>query len=123
MKDERLLRLAQQLEWLGCEAGFYGAQSSGPSAEAFLERQGEVLATVEKIERELKGAVRFNLSALVGVEYCPLEETFDSISELLGAVEDVKRSAVFSIPELPSKVRQFSRLVEGYVDAASPVGV
>jgi hypothetical protein len=67
--------------------------------------------------------VRFNLSALVGVEYCPLEETFDSISELLGAVEDVKRSAVFSIPELPSKVRRFSRLVEGYVEAASPVGV
>ena len=123
MSDERLLQLAQQLEWLGCEAGFYGAKVSGPAAETFFERQREVLATAEKIERELKGAVRFNLSTLVGVDYGPLEETFDSITDLLTAVEDIKQSAVFSAQELPSKVRHFSRMVEGYAGAAIPAGV
>ena len=123
MRDERLVQLAQQLEWLGCDAGFYGAKASEPAVETFLERQREVLATAEKIERELKSAVRFNLGALVGVDYCPLEQTFDCITDLLAAVEDIKQSAVFSAQELPVKVRQFNRMVESYASAAIPAGV
>jgi len=59
----------------------------------------------------------------VGVDYGPLEETFDSITDLLAAVEDIKQSAVFSAQELPSKVRRFSRMVESYGSAAIPAGV
>jgi len=121
MKDRRLLQLAQELEWLGCKVGHYGAETSGPAADILHERQRELLATADKVERELKDAIRFNLSTLVGVEYYSLEQAFDSIARLLVAVEDIKQSAAaLPAPELPPKVRQFSRLVEDYVSEALP---
>ena len=120
MKDERLLQLAQQLEWLGCEASFYAWKSSAVAAETFLERQGELLATADKIERELKGAVRFNLTSLVGVEF-PLEWTLDSITALLGDVEDTRQSALGAVQDLPPKVRHFTRLAETYVNNRVPI--
>jgi uncharacterized protein (UPF0128 family) len=120
MKDERLLQLAQQLEWLGCEASFYAQKRDGMSAEAFPEKQRELLATADKIERELKGAVRFNLTSLVGVEY-PLEWTLDSITDMLAGVEDIRQTALGAVDELPPKVRQFTHLVEAYVSAALPI--
>ena len=43
MSDERLVRLAQELEWLGCEAGFYSKQTSELGVEAFLEKQREIV--------------------------------------------------------------------------------
>ncbi len=120
MKDERLLQLAQQLEWLGCEAGFYARKNSGVAAETFLERQGELLATADKIERELKGAVRFNLTSLVGVDF-PLEWALDSITDLLAGVEDIRQSALGAAQELPPKVRHFTRLVETYISNSVPM--
>ncbi|HEV2495331.1 MAG TPA: hypothetical protein VG204_19920 [Terriglobia bacterium] len=120
MKDERLLQLAQQLEWLGCEASFYAQKRGEMSAELFLEKQRELLATADKIERELKGTVRFNLSSLVGVEY-PLEWTLDSITDMLAGVEDIRQCALGAVDELPPKVRQFTHLVEAYVSAAVPI--
>jgi hypothetical protein len=120
MKDERLLQLAQQLEWLGCEASFYARKSSGVAAETFLEKQGELLATADKIERELKGAVRFNLTSLVGVEF-PLEWTLNSITDLLADMEDIRQSALGAAQELPPKVRHFTCLVETYVNNRVPM--
>ena len=120
MKDERLLQLAQQLEWLGCEAAFYAQKRDEMSAEAFLEKQRELLATADKIERELKTTVRFNLTSLVGVEY-PLEWTLDSITDMLAGVADIRQCALGAIDELPPKVRQFTHLVEAYVSAGVPI--
>jgi hypothetical protein len=119
MKDTRLLQLAQELEWLGCEAGFYAMKANSPSAETFLEKQRALLATADKIERELKGTVRFNLTSLVGVEF-PLEWTLDSITDLLAGVEDIRQSALGAADELPPKVRQFTHLVETYLGARVP---
>jgi uncharacterized protein (UPF0128 family) len=120
MKDERLLKLAQQLEWLGCEASFYAQRRDAMSVDAFLAKQRELLATADKIERELKGAVRFNLTSLVGLEY-PLEWTLDSITDMLAGVEDIRQCALGAIDELPPKVREFTHLVEAYVSATVPI--
>jgi hypothetical protein len=118
MTNSRVLHLAQDLEWLGCELEHYGHQHavegfprSGASWDAFLEKQRGVVTTAEKIERELRNTVRYNPTTLVGVDY-PLGATLESIALLLTALDDIKQSAVYSVPELPPKVRDFSRLVQ-----------
>jgi hypothetical protein len=120
MTDQMLTKLAQELQWLGCEASFYSSQNTDAGAAKFMERQRQIMVTAEKIERELKGAVRFNLSSLVGVEF-PMEWAFDSISDLLTTLQTIKQSTADRAKELPSKVRQFSRMVEDYVGASLPL--
>jgi hypothetical protein len=118
-----LLKLAQDLEWLGCELEHFGQlhavagyPESGPSWDTFCEKQRGVLVTADKIERELKGAVRYNPSQLVGVEY-PLDETLDSIAALLGAVEEIKHCSVFAVQVIPSRVRAFTKMIVKYQQA------
>jgi hypothetical protein len=121
MPEPPLLQLAQELEWLGCELEYHGQQhaeqgfpESGPGWDTFCEKQRGVLVTTDKIERELKNAVRYNPSRLVGVTY-PVEDALNSIAALLGAVEEIKQCAVFPVQELPSRVREFTKMVEGYL--------
>lgn len=123
MSAPTLMQLAQDLEWLGCELEHYGHQhamegfpEAGPNWEAFREKQRGVLTTADKLERELKNAVRYNPTRLVGMDY-PIDETLESIVGLLAAVEEIKQSAVFAVHELPPKVRGFTRLIEGYLKA------
>jgi hypothetical protein len=125
MVEPTLLKLAQDLEWLGCELEYLGHKhamagfpGSGPVWDLFCEKQRGVLATADKIERELKNFVRFNPTRLVGVEY-PITEMLDSIAELLGTAETVKQTAAFAVHELPPLVRSFTKMVEGYLQ---PVG-
>ncbi len=117
MSTERLLQLAQDLEWLGCELEYLGHRhalegfpGSGPAWQTFVEKQRGVLATCDKVERELKDAVRYNPASLVGVDY-PLDASLDAVTHLLGAAEDIKQTTVDTVHELPSKVREFHRLV------------
>ncbi len=123
MRDNSMLRLAQELEWLGCELEFYGHKhalagfpNSGPAWAAFLEKKRGVLVTASKIERELKSSVRFNPTRLVGIEY-PVDSTLESVAELLAALEDIKHSANVAVHELPGKVRGFTRMVDNYLGA------
>jgi len=123
MGESRLLPLAQDLEWLGCELEYYGhlhAQEgfpeAGPTWDTFREKQRGVLTTADKIERELKNAVGFNPGRLVGINY-PIEEALESITLLLAAVENIKQSARFAVHELPPQVRQFTGLVEQYLNS------
>ena len=127
MASEALLKLAQDLEWLGCDLEHCGHQhavegfpGAGPTWEAFVKKQRGVISTAEKIERELKGAVRYNPTSLVGVEY-PLGATLDSIATLLGALEEIKQDAVHAVHDLPPKVREFSQMVQGQFGA--PEGI
>jgi hypothetical protein len=124
MPPPKLLRLAQDLEWLGCELEYQGQKhaqqgfpNSGEAWVVFVQKQRGVLVTADKIERELKDAVRFNPNTLVGVEF-PLQETLDSLSDLVAAVEDIKDSAVRAVQFLPPKVRKFTRMVTEYLDTA-----
>ena len=121
MSVPTLLQLAQDLEWLGCELehsghlhALQGFPEAGPNWDAFREKQRGVLTTADKIERELKNAVRYNPTRLVGVDY-PLAEILESIAALVAAVEDIKHSAVFAVHELPPKVRGFTQTIEGYL--------
>jgi hypothetical protein len=89
MPEPRLLQLAQDLEWLGCELEYVGHKhalegfpESGQTWDQFREKQRGVLATADKVERELKNFVRFNPTRLVGVEY-PIAQSLDSITGLL----------------------------------------
>ena len=123
MAVPKLLQLAQDLEWLGCEQEHYGQlhahegfPESGPNWDAFLEKQRGLLITAEKIERELRTAISFNPTALMGVEF-PLDAALEAIGVLLNAVEEIKQVAVFSVHELPGKVRPFTRMVETYLHA------
>ena len=123
MPVPRILQLAQELEWLGCELEWQGKKhaiegypESGPNWEAFLQQQRGVLTTVAKIERELKGAVSYDPAALVGVEY-PLEAALDAVGAQLQALAEIKQSAAFAVHELPGKVRAFTRMVETYLSA------
>ncbi len=120
-----LLQLAHDLEWLGCELEYYGHKhalegfpEAGPTWDAFREKQRGVVATADKIQRELKNSVRFNPASLVGVEY-PIAETLDTLTVVLGAVEEIKQAAIFAVHELPPRVRNFTKMVETYLLAVS----
>ena len=128
MYTPALMKLAQDLEWLGCELEHWGHlhalegfPEAGPNWEAFREKQRGVLTTADKVERELKNSVRYNPTSLVGVDY-PIGDALDSVAGLLAAVEEIKQSAVFSVQELPPKVRGFTHLIESYLNSASAVG-
>jgi len=121
MGEPKLLRLAQDLEWLGCELEYIGHKhalegfpESGPTWDQFREKQRGVLATTDKVERELKNFVRFNPTLLVGVEY-PISSSLDSITDLLGTAETIKQAAAYSVQELPPLVRGFTRMMEAYL--------
>jgi hypothetical protein len=123
MPVPRILQLAHEIEWLGCELEWQGKKHAqegfpqcGPAWEAFLQKQRGLLVTAAKIERELKGAVSYNPAALVGVEY-PLEAALDAVGVQLHALEEIKHSAVYAVHELPARVRGFTRLVESHVAA------
>ena len=124
MANHKLLQLAQDLEWLGCEQEYYGHKHAlegfpqeGPAWDSYLEKQRGVLATCDKIERELKNVVRFDPGALVGVAY-PLEEALEAVGALLTAVENIKQAAEFAVDQLPALVRNFTRFVKGYLAAS-----
>ena len=124
MGEPRLLKLAQDLEWLGCELEFVGHKhalegfpQSGPEWDLFREKQRGVLATADKVERELKNFVRFNPTRLVGLDY-PITQSLDSVTELLSSAESIKQAAVFSVQKLPPLVRNFTHMVEVYLQAA-----
>jgi hypothetical protein len=121
MSQNKLLQLAQDLEWLGCEQEYYGHKhalegypQSGPTWDSFLQKKRGVLTTSNKIERELTTVVRFDPGALVGVAY-PLGEALDAVGALLMGVDTIKEAAEFAVDQLPALVRNFTRLVEGYL--------
>src|SRR5208283_2247470 len=116
-----LVQLAQDFEWLGCELEFYGQQharagfpEAGSSWDTFCEKRRGAVVTADKIERELKNAVRYNPSGFVGVQ-CPPDETPDAIAGLLGAVEEIKHCSMFAVQEIPTRVRAFTKTIGAYL--------
>src|SRR5690348_11089312 len=127
MAESTLLHLAQDLEWLGCELEYCGKKhahegfpGSGPTWDAFLEKQRGVLTTADKVERELKGLVKFNPTRLVGVNF-PLAAALDAITELLAAVDEIKVCAQVAVHDLPVKVRGFTKMVTTYLGSEASI--
>jgi hypothetical protein len=123
MAVPRLLQLAQDLEWLGCELEYQGKKHAlegfpgqGPTWQTFLRMRDGVIKTADKLERELKGSISFNPTSVAGIEY-PLEAAMDAVGIQLSAVEDIKQAAEFAVHELPPKVRGFTKMVETFLTA------
>jgi hypothetical protein len=130
----RLLKLGQQLEWqvlqlrgAGPEAPAGAAPQDGlgsamddPVAETLLERQRAVIATADKIQRELLSTVRFDPLRLVGVGG-PLVGTLDTVADLIVAIDEIRCDATNNIAGLPSTVRSFQGLLRGYCEEGRPV--
>jgi hypothetical protein len=121
MPESLILRLARDLEWLGCELEYQGMKhanegfpEAGPTWEEFIRKRQGVLATIEKLERELKGTIKYNPATLVGVSY-PLEDALDSLGILIEALEEIRGATVEAVHELPPKVRSFPQLVSIYL--------
>ncbi|MBI4166645.1 MAG: hypothetical protein HY508_13015 [Acidobacteria bacterium] len=128
MSEPVILKLARDLEWLGCELEYQGMKhahegfpEAGPTWEAFVRQRQGVLATIEKLERELKSSVKYNPTSLVGVTY-PIGEALDAIAIQIEALEDIRSSAVGAVNELPVKVRGFTQLVQMYLNVLGQQG-
>ena len=121
MPEPVLLQLARDLEWLGCELEYQGKKhahegfpEAGETWENFARMRRGVLATIEKIERELKTSIKYNPTTLVGVAY-PIEEVLGAIAIQIQALEEIRIVATAAVHELPGKVRGFTRMVEIYL--------
>lgn len=124
MADPQLLRLARDLEWLGCELEYQGMKHAqegfpevGPTWEAFLRMQKGVFSTIDKLERELTTSIKYNPAALVGGGDVALDAALDAVGVQLAALEDIRTATTYFVHELPGKVRAFTRLVEAYLTA------
>lgn len=114
MPQTRLLHLAQELERLSSEECFYYQQPPASGLHQFLNKQQELLTTADKLQRELAGEIRYNPSRLMGIEY-PIDDDLEAISDLMAGVEEIKRSAVDSIDELPARTELLSRTLRGHL--------
>jgi hypothetical protein len=133
-----LLQLGQELDWQvlqlrragpeapnkAAEEDEFGLPAEDPSSEALseaiVERQRAVIATADKIQRELLATVRFDPLRLVGVGG-PIAATLDSVADLIVAIDEIRRDATTNIGGLPSTVRSFQGLLRGYCEEGRPV--
>jgi hypothetical protein len=117
----RLLQLAQELDWQVMGLNQAGERPVSSAADDAIEsRQRNVLATADKIQRELLATVRFDPLRLVGVGG-PIGETIDSLAELLLALDKVRQEATGSVSSLPSTVRSFQGLLKGFCNDGTPM--
>ena len=128
MLQPLLLNLARDLEWLGCELEYQGKKhalegfpEAGASWEEFIRKRQGVLATIEKLERELKSSIKYNPTTLVGVAY-PLGERLDAIAILIEALADIRSATITAVQDLPSKVRGFTQLITMYLNILGQQG-
>jgi hypothetical protein len=119
----RLLQLAQELDWQTLELLRAGVDppAGARSPEPLEERQRGLIATADKIQRELLATVRFDPARLVGVGG-PIDATFDALAGLLVAIDEVRHDAlVVDARRLASAVGSFQRLLQGFCEDRAPV--
>ena len=117
----RLLQLAQELDWQAVNLLRAGAEppAGAHSAEPLEERQRGLVATADKIQRELLAAVRFDPAHLVGVGG-PIGATIDALAELLVSIDEVRHDALADASRLASAVGSFQRLLRGFCEDRAP---
>jgi hypothetical protein len=117
-----LLQLGQELDWQALELRRSDLEMEGPAGdqEPIRDSQRRVIATADKIQRELLASVRFDPLRLVGVGG-PIGATLDSVSELLVAIDAVRQNALTRANELPSSVRSLQGLLQGFCNDGAPV--
>lgn len=127
-----LLQLGQELDWQVLQLRRAAPQppgdtedSLGPApgdalSETIIEWQQAVIATADKIQRELLSTVRFDPLRLVGVGG-PIAATLDAVADLIVAIDKIRRDATSNIGGLQSTVRSFQGLLRGYCEEGKPV--
>ena len=116
-----LLQLGQELNWQALELRRSDSDlEAHVGHEAIHDSQRRVLATADKIQRELLSSVRFDPLRLVGVGG-PIGATLDSVSELLVAIDAVRHNALTRANELPSSVKSLQGLLQGFCNDGAPV--
>jgi hypothetical protein len=117
-----LLQLGQELDWQAIELrrSDLELEAHGGDQETIQEKQRRVIATADKIQRELLTSVRFDPLRLVGVGG-PIGTTLDSVSDLLVAIDTVRQNALARANELPSSVRSLQGLLQGFCNDGAPV--
>jgi hypothetical protein len=117
-----LLQLGQELDWQALELRRSDLEMEGAAGdqEPIRDSQRRVIATADKIQRELLASVRFDPLRLVGVGG-PIGATLDSVSELLVAIDAVRQNALTRANELPSSVRSLQGLLQGFCNDGAPV--
>lgn len=123
--ESGILQLAHDLEWLARSLPHSTPAKAGTDSVAYLaddllpNHRRSIISTADKIARELLGTVRFDPTRLMGVG-CPIEDTLDSMAELIKALEDIKQDAVSDPAELPVRIRSFNQMIEEYLDGSLP---
>ncbi len=132
----RLLQLGQELDWQVLQLRRAGSEAPAeiapagpddvldpaiddPAAETLVERRRAVIATADKIQRELLSTVRFDPLRLVGVGG-PIAATLDTVADLVVAIDEIRRDATSNIGGLPTTVRSFQGLLRGYCEEGTP---
>ena len=117
-----LLRLAQELDWqvLELRQGKADPAEAAGSDDPSDDLQRRVLATADKIQRELLAMVRFDPERLFGIGG-PIGPTIDALGDLLVAIDKIRQDAVADRGTLPSTLVSFRGLLKDFCDEASPV--
>jgi hypothetical protein len=119
MAAQTLVHLAQDLERLAYEEEYIGRHALPASLTVFLEKQRELVSTVNKIERQLSTEVRFNPAPLIGIDY-PIEDALECVSGLVNQLEEIRSCASQNVSQLPEKVGEFKRKLTEFVDGPLP---
>lgn len=116
----QLLKLAQELDWQVLQ--LRRAKSDPEEAAGFddedLERR--VIATADKIQRELLAMVRFDPVRLFGIGG-PIGPTIDALGDLLVAIDTIRQDTLTGSGTLPSTLVSFHGLLNDFCDETSPV--
>jgi len=119
-----LLKLAQDLEWQVLELRRLRGDGKEDEklAKTAVEGQRALMATVDKIQRELLETVRFDPLRLIGVGG-PISATLDAVGDLVVALDEIRQDATRDVNSLPSAVRSLRGLLkdfcqEGMAEAA-----
>ncbi|HEY6293667.1 MAG TPA: hypothetical protein VI455_19105 [Terriglobia bacterium] len=116
-----LLELAQELEWqvLQLRRVRGGEMAAGELEKLALERQRTLIATADKIQRELLDTVRFDPLRLVGVGG-PIDATLDAVGDLVVALDEIRQNAD-DVSRLPFAVRSLQSLLKDFCQEGVPV--
>jgi hypothetical protein len=116
----QLLKLAQELDWQVLELRRIKADPAEAIGSDDEELQRRVIATADKIQRELLAMVRFDPVRLFGVGG-PIGPTIDALGDLLVAIDRIREDTLKSSGTLPSALVSFRGLLKDFCDEASPV--
>jgi len=116
----QLLMLGQELNWQVLELRRAKADAAEAHASDHEALERRVIATADKIQRELLAMVRFDPERLFGIGG-PIGPTIDALGDLLVAIDKIRQDTLTDSVTLPSTLVSFQGLLQEFCDETSPV--